>query len=509
MSHTYVEDLNFSSILVRDKAQDIYLATSKANPEETVLVNILRDKGFLSSNSKKNLRKSLQNLLHLEETNEGLVLITKSAKGIPLSQYLHQDTIDIDTQIYMLFQYLKGISRYTSLSNNLVHGLIDELQVFVNKGLLEFSELILSTPALQSTIDFKSIVEKVTALSKRIFSYDTLDSHLKTPFVRKIIQFIDDLEKGLLPLNSLADLFHAYKDIYFSRRPSRTRNSSRSSIARSGPINEGSHGLISKIVLGFLLVGIGIYGSIQLHVPQRFSGLLIQAPVANFEKIDTDNGWEFVNNSTLHGKNNSLRASIWEIYKSDKLIEERKTENLTLDKIEPGNYKVRLTVEDAYNKTSLPFEREFTMDVYETVVPMDTVLPIDYDTLDDYDIVYTDTSSTFIDEDIFRTGTYAIRLEKTKSTDHQSIVLSDLSLDKNTTLSMWLMSNSPQPINFQIQGYTSGKLSYNQKFSFNTSNTWSLFTTSDNLGNPEYINIQFFNHNENLWIDDIVLDSYK
>lgn len=234
-------------------------------------------------------------------------------------------------------------------------------------------------------------------------------------------------------------------------------------------------------------------------------------PTASFERVTFEDSIRFVNTSVATGKDNEIVAAIWKVIKNDE--EKYRSDNLDAIKLSfksEGEYIVSLKVQD---KNGLWSEEYF-----ETIVsaPEDpnTTDPATSDTKEKLDSLAIDTSSSSnvtYDTDIYRSGSKSLKLDLTQNNGVGEFMLKDLNLEKNTTLSMWILSDKTEVINIEYTGYSGNtvkfvkELNYTPKFA----NSWDMVELKMSSAGVDRLKLKFTAPGSTIWIDDIDTSSYK
>ncbi|MDF2546177.1 MAG: hypothetical protein K0R93_1075 [Anaerosolibacter sp.] len=513
MDQTYIDRFNIDNILLRSIKQDIFVGTSKADLNDTAVINIIKDKSIISSKDLKKIKNSLHNVLYQEKIDNGVVLVTKFLAGTPLLEHLNQNNLNKKDREHILYEFIKGISKYSKLDKPLINVLIDETQIFVRNGILQFAELIKCDNLLQSPQEFKAIVGKIGAVSRRIYTYGLPEQHQENLVSDKILKFIDDLENDKLTVNNIGEILDYYKSLYFYSTSSRTKIDQAYGTTRNKrrTLRKQVKSPITKIATGLSIVVLMTCASTIFQLPYMLQGFVVQPPTASFDKINIADGWKFINKSTADGSNNIIKGSVWQVYKNDQIIDEKISKDLDMDFVDQGTYKVILKVQDQYEKWSVPYEKEFHMLKNERPGPPQETAGFETEILDNYEIIYDNPSDTFIDNSIFKKGNCSIRFDKSENGNNKSIAMKDLEPSNYSAFSMWVMSNSIQTIDFEIEGYKNEKLNYRNRVSFKlvSSNSWEMLNINGDISNIDELKISVLDHDSAFWIDDLTLDLYK
>ncbi|WZL73466.1 hypothetical protein QBE52_01670 [Clostridiaceae bacterium 35-E11] len=515
MMDSYIEKFHILETFRSNDAQNILIGSMKDNPNNMVIINILRDNKYIWSNAKESIAKSLKNLLHIEEIDNGLVVVTRFRDGESLDTYLEKrQKMSIDKKLNLLSTYLNHIVAYDSLDYYLQNILIDESEIIVEENKIDFNELMIIDEEFTGVRDFVRIAEKVGKIAKKIFLHDIQDESKKIHIPYQLLHFIEQLENPSHGYKNLNEIRRAFQNLYIYdwymndtksmnggdillrqyRNPSKPKNGSR----------------YIKIATGILLIAAAYYGYLHLLSNDKIIADRYREPTAYFEKIQMKNEWEFINKSIAEGEENHIVQSTWEVYKDNKIVAKYDTRDLNIDFLEPYKYKIVLKVQDENQKWSKPYFEEIevinpTKESQEDAIKLRTATEEKLENLK----MFYDENQVMKDQSRVRSGTYAIKF--TKSSDDKKIKIKDLQLDKHPSLSMWVMSDHKEPVRIQVTGYYNGKRSFKKHIDHESSapNVWELVSLHEMMGRMDEVEIVLLNDQATVWMDDIEISTYK
>lgn len=515
MMDSYVEKFHILETFRSNHEQNILIGSMKDNPNDIVVINILRDKEYIWSNAKEKIEGAFENLLHVEKIDNGLVIVTGFKEGISLDTYLEKrNPNSIEKKLNLLGMYLNSILRYDSLDNWLKSMLIDESQIVVEDGKMYFNEWITIDENATGDPDFSKIAEKVGKIARKIFFYDITNENKKEYLPHQIIHFIEKLENQSYLYKNLSDICHAFQNLYiYNWYMNDNKNiiisNSLSPNSRKSR-KERKYKGYAKVIAGVLLVAAISYA--YLHFPQqdKITADENREPTAYFEKIQMKNQWEFINKSIAEGKENDIVQSLWEVYRNNKIIGTYDTRDLTIDFSEPQKYKIVLKVQDKNHQWSKPYFEEVGI-VEPRKESSKNEIGLRVDSREKFEglTIDYDENQVVKDKTKFRSGTYAIKF--VESSDSKNIKIKGLQLDQSAFLSMWLMSDHKDPVSIQITGYHDSQRSFQRTMHYQPSapNVWELMSLQETIAPIDEMEIVLSNAHSTVWMDDIELDIYK
>lgn len=503
MNNSYVDQFQILQTIENNHSQSILIGTAKKNPKEHVLINIVHDNTYIDIKTK--IKKSLKNLVHLENMGQDVVIVTKIQNGLSLEEYLMEERPNMNTRLNMLFQYLKKVNGYNRLNNPLKNSLVNESQIVIEKGRVLLKELIVIDPTSIIIDDFSSVVKKVGKVANKIL-FEQLDEDNKNYIPPEIIEFMDSLENNQSAYKSLEEVFDTFKEIYLYDEDEKLT-------ARRKKNRKDSKNWLLKILMGVMIAGTIAYG---VHVGSEYikqDKERKQAPVAYFEKIKMKNTYQFINKSTVKGDRNFIQKSIWEVRKNNQVVGRYERRDFTFDGNEVGKYTIALKVQDENNKWSKEYDEQIDFIEKEEVIEVD-VEEEKISTDENFDhmaIFYEEDGSIIKDFDVFRNGQYSLRFEKKNKKHSKSIGIEDLKLDQNYSVFMWIMSDSIESSEIQIEGYKNGTRKFEESFLYKPvdKKRWELISFGGDKPQVDEIKIIIANDQSTVWIDDLEVSVYK
>ncbi|MBB6216019.1 hypothetical protein HNQ80_002110 [Anaerosolibacter carboniphilus] len=514
MRHSYIEKFDILHPFKSNTLQDVYIGAPKENTKEIVLINVLKSVNEDMEKAKGAMKKSIGNLLHYEEVDQGIVLVTRYMEGVPLLTYLEQEPLSLGSRIHVMFQYLKKITKYDSFPKELKEILIDETQIIIDKGELNLYELILFHEGELEKIANSDAIQKVGKTLKKILEIGAENMDFHRGQYQQIYQFVSELEEGRHTYKNLLSVFHGFKSIYFHGEYRENDDSSRldndvSRKSRRGMQDHVIGGKLRGMIIAIAAISIVAYGSLKVLRYTTASKAASQEPVAYFEKIQTKKGFELINKSVLHGDKNTIKESLWEVYKDNQIIEKKGTKDLYIDLKEDGVYHVILKVKDQFDKWSKPYGKDIYVEK-QVAMTEDQELATDYtEKLEHLGSWDNPEKNITVDEDVLRSGTYSWKIDK--NANKATIHMQELRPDPHVSLSFWIMSSSWENTNIQVEGIFEGSQKFHRKINFKPKeiNVWEMIQLPEPMEKVQEVRLIFSDVKESIWIDDIEFSVYK
>ncbi len=591
MGENYKSKFNILEVFEKNDYQNILMGTKKDNIDDVVVINVFKKGPLINDKFFNDLKDSLTNLLHIEENNDEIIVVTEYKEGISFSSFLSTAKLDIEERIHLIHQYLTNLTSYDVFDNYFTNIFVDENQIISKNGEFRLNELLILDKSIEDSNSFDNIAAKITSTLKKI-AEDSSSEDKASEDYKKLTAFIDNLEEedktGGDIASILGDFEDAFKDKEFNSVKAAPNNATvisalgagaalagasmaadsladDSSTGATGPdkdlsdvsSDEANEGLeeasndpnltdadeekdldasednvmketeldniliieeepeeeekepINKkpIIIAVLLALIAALAIFAL--PKLFEKP--EPPVASFERITSEDKIKFVNTSVANGKDNEIVAALWKVIKNEEeKYSSDKLDSITLSFKSEGEYIVSLKVQDKNGLWSEEYFETIVSDLEEN----DISEPINDDTKEKLDSVNLDTSSSSnvtYDNEIFRSGNKSIKLDLTQNDGVGEFTLKDLNLDRNTTLSMWILSNNTDTINIEYTGFSGDTVKFVKEVNYTPklANSWDLFELKMNSTGIDKIRLKFKSLNSTIWIDDIDTSSYK
>ncbi|MCT4563060.1 MAG: hypothetical protein N4A68_01830 [Maledivibacter sp.] len=215
MSNSYTNKYEILRTFKRDDRQNVLIGSNKEDSNEVVVINILYKDKVSKVISKSQFPKGLHNLVHLEEEDNDLIVITEYKEGTPLDSYLSYFNTTVKHKINLAYEYMTKIVKYDIFSNSIKKILIDESQVNIKNNELYFSELLFLNNNFSESTDFDIIVSQIgDIIEKIVFSNAPTEDKDNALASQKILEFIHKLKNGDHDFNTIEGVYNGFRKIY-------------------------------------------------------------------------------------------------------------------------------------------------------------------------------------------------------------------------------------------------------------------------------------------------------
>jgi len=180
--------------------------------------------------------------------------------------------------------------------------------------------------------------------------------------------------------------------------------------------------------------------------------------------------------------------------------------------LEEGEFTVYLQIKNDDEN----WKRTYSNNYYNIVSDIDSI-NIDSspehikEQFDSLTVEYPFEDSVTKDDTVFRNGTYSLKIEGRNSNSESKLTVTDLVMDNNSVISMWILSDSTEAFKVQLLGYTGKTQAFKRSVNFKPSskNYWELLSVSQETNDVDRMEIVFSNLSSRIWIDDLDINSYK
>jgi hypothetical protein len=515
MSNSYIDRFKIIETYKKNKHQEIFVGLKQEDSNHIVIINKINSINFQDKNIQHKIRQAFHHLIYLEETNEGMILVTDFIDGLSLSEYFKNTQSTIQNRMNIALEYLKNILQYDNLDNHIKKNLINESQIIMKDNQLFLNDLIVINDSEISKIKFKVIIEQVHKVIKRIFTDNISDKDKENDIYNKISQFIDKLENYPNHYKNLNDIYDSFKGIYI-RDGYMTENILRPNFKKLTdsiikqhkqkfwPVSRWFKFVIFTIVLFIAVSTFYIYSNNKIK--NIFNNNDFREPTAYFQKAKLNNNWKFLNQSQAYGGNNAIENSTWTIVKNNTVLGRYKTQDLNFTFKQPGEYKIILKVKDKNNKWSKPFYQMVYINEIDNLK-----LENDYKkNLNNLPISYNNPKRITVDHQVLKSGKYSIKVSKGNNST-KTIYIKDLKLNKHLSMSMWAMSNSLDDARLIIRGFYNSNSMFRKSIDYKPSemNIWEMININEKIPRIDQLQIEIYNPTSTIWLNDIEINVYK
>lgn len=211
---SYLDKYDVLKNFKTNEYQKILIASDKEDPDKVVVINIINRNNTSEFISKSQFPKGLNNLVHLEEINNDIIVVTDYLEGTSFSTYINYLETNLKHKTSLTFEYLNKILCYDAFNNSIKKQLVSESQITFKDNYIFFNELLL-IDALPEQIQHKEVnIEISNVIEKIIFSGRITDaSPSLNPFIQRLKDFIERLRTSD-SFKSINDICEAFRKIY-------------------------------------------------------------------------------------------------------------------------------------------------------------------------------------------------------------------------------------------------------------------------------------------------------
>lgn len=549
----YTEKFKILENFQKNDYQTVLTGTEINNDSNVVVINIFKKGSHISKDTIDLFKSSLENVIHTEENDEEIIIVTKYLEGVSLKKYLvNYDTTE-KNRLNFAIEYLEKAKIYDPFDNMFKNILINENQIIMKDDKLFFNELMIIKD-ISNNISFDKIAERIKNTLELIISPN--DEKTANP---KVTDFLAKLSTAGA-YNSISDIYEDFKSIYIydlylddkeenidsiimdieneQKELQQKEKNDNIIIADLDPFDkdevlddteaekiddddlekvkelfdqrpEEKDNKKNKKTLIFVLIALIALLGLIFAFKDSFNKEENKVPVASFTYEKDENVYIFTNTSEAYGSNNSIVENMWIVKAGEKTLGEYDTPNLKLEFQDESSYDISLTVKDSIGQTSESYT--VTIDVVS-----DTLTPI-VDTgdtserLDNFTLKYPDDGSVEKDTSTYRSGSYSLKFDMKKSNGKANLSLSDIFMTKNATLSMWIKADTKDRIDIEIIGYNNNDSKFKKIYSFvpKEIDTWEKIEVNMDTSLIDKIELVLTSEGNFIWIDDIEINSYK
>ncbi|WP_432663754.1 hypothetical protein R9X47_24570 [Wukongibacter baidiensis] len=215
MSNSYKTKYEVLKTFKEDQLQRVLIGSDKKNDDEVVVINVLHQDKVSKTISKSQFPKGLNNLIHLEEGDGDLVVVTEYKDGTPLESYLKFFDTTVKHKINLVYEFLTRVVKYDNFHNSIKKILIDESQILIKDEDLYFNELMFLDEDFGKPIEFTVIASKLgEIIEKIVFSLEPEEDKDNDRASQSILRLINKLKSGDHTYRSIHAVYNAFRKIY-------------------------------------------------------------------------------------------------------------------------------------------------------------------------------------------------------------------------------------------------------------------------------------------------------
>ena len=188
MSVSFMELFDIKEVFEQNSRQRILMGTPKNTPGEVVVINrFYRDDTFDESLYLM-LKRSLKNLVHIENTVSEMVVVTSYPEGAPLTALIDSPRLLPSDRLRLAELYLDQAAAYEGLPPAFQYLLIDLNQFVVQDTGLEPKELILLDRKFNPAMESSEVSKRLSgALNLILKPNDTAYEEFESDSIRNLI----------------------------------------------------------------------------------------------------------------------------------------------------------------------------------------------------------------------------------------------------------------------------------------------------------------------------------
>lgn len=631
MNQSYNQLFDEKDLLEENTLQTVLMGSKKNAPDQRVVIHKFNKSEQFNTAFKDLLDSALQNKLHIEETEDTIILVSKFIEGDNISLHLNFSSVTAEERLDYLYEYLHQAVAYIGFDNYLFNILISSNQVVFIDHQLYLKEKIVIDRNFNSEMQFSMVAKNIGQVLQRLLitNYNELRTSKKYDDLHIFTESLIRREKKYTCFD---DLFNDFKGIYFTKsfskrhvllgeahpnnmyleqtqelpfiaqeepvveepevKPKKNTTSEVTEEERAmltGPIEENidlskltesvssfdellipedqdesteesqessqeesqyeptygvpSHfkedthddeiepsrkkknidlKLILLIFLMTVIAAASIFLVVKLFEP---NDSVPQPPEAKFE-VTIEGDTLICTNLSTAFNDEIIVESFWVLSKDGKEIATKPGSNkadFKVSSLTEGIYEISLTVTDSAKQFSDPFikEKEYLspeskalenqISTEERLAPSQKFSKSTDDNDDLLDLyAISATENVVEDKAISHTGNRSYKINVTDG--NATLSFNDLDIEKNATVSFWMMTDKQEPIEFQIQGFKNDLINYNH----------SMHTTEDQVLSWKVVSVQlsleestdelvfrFPQKNMTIWFDDLSIRTFK
>lgn len=213
MNVSYLSKYTVVQIFKSNEFQKVYIATDNNTNQAVVINHIFAGEGGQTLRFIENLYENpLNNVLHFEPVEDGVILVTKVEEGLSLHDYLEETSPSFSKRVHLIHQYLEGIQKYDFLPNHIKSILTDQSQIILSGDRLYFDELIIFNEATFHTVDFQPTMNNIISILKDLTKLQNIN-YDELPLFINIIGFLDEIQKNKHTYTNIHQLFGDFEKI--------------------------------------------------------------------------------------------------------------------------------------------------------------------------------------------------------------------------------------------------------------------------------------------------------
>ncbi len=213
MNVSYLSKYTVVQIFKSNEFQKVYIATDNNTNQAVVINHIFSGEGSPTLSLIESLYENpLNNVLHFEPVEDGVVLVTKVEEGLSLNNYLEEALPSFTKRVHLIHQYLEGIQKYDFLPNPIKSILADPSQIILSKDRIYFDELIIFDENTANAVGFQPTMDHIISVLKDLTKLQNID-YDELPLFIHTIGFLDEIQKNKHTYTSIHQLLGDFEKI--------------------------------------------------------------------------------------------------------------------------------------------------------------------------------------------------------------------------------------------------------------------------------------------------------
>lgn len=174
MSASFMDLFDIKEVFEQNSRQRILMGTPKNAPGDVVVLNRFYQDETFNNDMSVLLKRSLKNLIHIENAQNELVVVTLYPEGASLTALLDSTKLLPQDRLRLAELYLDTLPSYDILPPALQFLLVDLNQYVVQETGLEPKELILLDRNFNPAMTAEPVAKKISAALETILKPDTI-----------------------------------------------------------------------------------------------------------------------------------------------------------------------------------------------------------------------------------------------------------------------------------------------------------------------------------------------
>lgn len=224
MSDSYKHKFNVLEVFEKNNFQNILMGTKKDALDDVVVINVFKKGLLINEKFLNDLKSSLANLIHIEETDDEIIAVTEYKEGISFSNFLSTTNLNIDERVNLVHQYLTNLTNYDNFDNYFTNIFVDENQIISKNGQFHLNELLILDNGIDNATSFDKITSKIASTIKKIAITNGEVDESSQEF-QKFTTFITGLKNNSASNSSIKSILNDFESIFSDKTFSSVKKS--------------------------------------------------------------------------------------------------------------------------------------------------------------------------------------------------------------------------------------------------------------------------------------------